>query len=142
LGLIPHLEKCLKDLHVNSIGRADKFRLEKYDIELGNCHTQKHPSEQKPIVTQSMSIKIPLTGKVEDKIELFLIATEWQNKIDTIIIEWSALERRQYDIHGIPLKQPVTKIDGAMNYNLVFDRPSYCCVTLCRQFDLTYAASF
>ncbi|MGL5059216.1 MAG: hypothetical protein ACRC62_04465 [Microcoleus sp.] len=142
LGLIPHLEKCFKDLHSTSIAPTGKFKLEQYDIELGNCHTQKHPSEQKPIVTQSMLIKIPLTGKVEDKIELFLIATELQNQIDTIIIEWSALERRQYDIHGIPLKQPITKIDGEMNYNLVFDRPNYCCVTLCRQFDLTYAANF
>ncbi|MCU0543816.1 MAG: hypothetical protein MUE44_16835 [Oscillatoriaceae cyanobacterium Prado104] len=142
LGLIPHLEKCLKDLQANSIAPAEKFKLEHYDIELGTCYTQKHPSEQKPIVTQSMSIKIPLTGKVEDKMELFLIASELQNKIDIRIIEWSALERRQYDIHGIPLKQPVTKIDGEMNYNLVFDRPNFCCITLCRQFDLTYAANF
>ncbi|MBD0308989.1 MAG: hypothetical protein ICV80_12950, partial [Microcoleus sp. T1-bin1] len=74
--------------------------------------------------------------------QLYLIATELQNQIDIKIIDWSALERRQYDIHGIPLKQPITKIDGEMNYELVFDRPHYCCITLCRQFDLSYAANF
>jgi len=87
-------------------------------------------------------IKIPLTGKVPDKMQLYLIATELQNQIDIKIIDWSALERRQYDIQGIPLKQPITKIDGEMNYDLVFDRPNYCCITLCRQFDLSYAANF
>jgi hypothetical protein len=57
--------------------------------------------------------------------ELYLIATELQNQIDIKIIDWSALERRQYDIQGISLKQPITKIDGEMNYELVFDRPNY-----------------
>ena len=56
---------------------------------------------------------------------IYLIATELQNQIDIKIIDWSALERRQYDIQGIPLKQPITKIDGEMNYELVFDRPNY-----------------
>lgn len=142
LGLIPHLEKCLKDLHASSLLSKDKFKVEPYDIELGNCHTQKFPNEQKPLVTQLVLMKIPLTGKVQDKMELFLLASELQNQIDLKIIDWSALERRQYNIHGIPLKQPVIKIDGEMNYNLVFDRPHYCCITLGRQFELTYAASF
>jgi hypothetical protein len=57
--------------------------------------------------------------------QLYLIATELQNQIDIKIIDWSALERRQYDIQGTPLKQPITKIDGEMNYELVFDRPHY-----------------
>jgi hypothetical protein len=142
LGLIPHLEKCLKDLHSSSLVSKDKFKLEPYDIELGTCHTHKLPNEQKPLVTQSVLMKVPLTGKVQDKMELFLLVAELQNQIDFKIIDWSALERRQYDIHGIPLKQPITKIDGEMTYNLVFDRPNYCCITLCRQFDLTYAANF
>jgi len=142
LGLIPHLEKCLKDLHSSSLVSQDKFKLEPYDIELGTCHTHKLPNEQKPLVTQSVLMKVPLTGKVQDKMELFLLVAELQNQIDFKIIDWSALERRQYDIHGIPLKQPITKIDGEMTYNLVFDRPNYCCITLCRQFDLTYAANF
>jgi hypothetical protein len=142
LGLIPHLEKCLKDLHSSAMASGEKFKVEPYDIELKSCHTQKHPNDQKPIVTQSVLIKIPLTGKVQDKMQLYLIATELQNQIDIKIIDWSALERRQYDIHGIPLKQPITKIDGEMNYELVFDRPNYCCITLCRQFDLSYAANF
>ena len=137
LGLIPHLEKCLKDLHTSF---KDRFKLESYDFELGNCHTHKLPNEQRPLVTQSVLMKFSLTGKVEDKMELFLVAAELQNQIDIKIIDWSALERRQYDIHGIPLKQPITKIDGEMNYNLVFDRPNHCCISLCRQFDLTYAA--
>ena len=72
-----------------------------------------------------MLIQIPLAGKVQDKMELYLIATELQNQIDIKIIDWSALERRQYDIQGISLKQPITKIDGEMNYELVFDRPNY-----------------
>ena len=125
LGLIPHLEKCLKDLHSSAMASGEKFKVEPYDIELKSCHTQKHPNDQKPIVTQSVLIKIPLTGKVPDKMQLDPIATELQNQIDIKIIDWSALERRQYDIHGIPLKQPTTKIDGEMNYELVFDRPNY-----------------
>jgi len=125
LGPIPHLEKCLKDLHSSAIASGEKFKVEPYDIELKSCHTQKHPNDQKPIVTQSVLIKIPLTGKVPDKMQLDPIATELQNQIDIKIIDWSALERRQYDIHGIPLKQPTTKIDGEMNYELVFDRPNY-----------------
>jgi hypothetical protein len=139
LGLIPHLEKCLKDLHTSEAFK-DRFKLESYDLELGNCHTQKLPNDQKPLVTQLVIMKFPLVGKVENKMQLFLLVAELQNKIDMTIIDWSALERRQYDIHGIPLKQPITKIDGEMNYNLVFDKPDYCCITLCRQFDLTYAA--
>ena len=125
LGPIPHLEKCLKDLHSSARASGDKFKVEPYDIELKSCHTQKHPNDQKPIVTQSVLIKIPLTGKVQDKMQLYLIATELQNQIDIKIIDWSALERRQYDIHGIPLKQPITKIDGEMNYELVFDQPNF-----------------
>jgi len=125
LGPIPHLEKCLKDLHSSARASGDKFKVEPYDIELKSCHTQKHPNDQKPIVTQSVLIKIPLTGKVQDKRELYPIATELQNQIDIKIIDWSALERRQYDIHGIPLKQPITKIDGEMNYELVFDQPNF-----------------
>ena len=112
LGLIPHLEKCLKDLHSSAKASGDKFKVEPYDIELKSCHTQKHPNDQKPIVTQSVLIKIPLTGKVPDKMELYPIATELQNQIDI-------------KIQGIPLKQPIAKIDGEMNYELVFDRPNY-----------------
>ena len=142
LGLIPHLEKCLKDLHSSAIANGEKFKLEPYEIELNNCHTHKLPNEQKPLVTQLVLMKFPLTGKVQDKMDLFLLVAELQNQIDIKIIDWSALERRQYDIHGIPLKQPITKIDGEMSYNLVFDKPNYCCITLCRQFELTYAANF
>ena len=125
LGLIPHLEKCLKDLHSSAIASGENFKVEPYDIELKSCHSQKYPNDQKPIVTQSVLIQIPLTGKVQDNMELYLIATELQNKIDIKIIDWSALERRQYHIQGIPLKQPITKIDGEMNYELIFDRPNY-----------------
>jgi len=142
LGLIPHLEKCLKDLHSSAIASGEKFKVEAYDIELQSCHTHKHPNDQRPIVTQSVLIKIPLTGKAEDKMHLFLIASDLQNQIDIKIIDWSALERRQYDIHGIPLKQPITKIEGEMKYELVFDRPNHCCITLFRQFDLIYAANY
>ncbi|MEG3937633.1 MULTISPECIES: hypothetical protein [unclassified Microcoleus] len=142
LGLIPHLEKCLKDLHSSAIASGEKFKVEPYDIELQSCDTQKHPNDQRPIVTQSVLIKIPLTGKAEDKMHLFLIASDLQNQIDIKIIDWSALERRQYDIHGIPLKQPITKIEGEMKYDLVFDRPNHCCITLCRKFDLIYAANY
>ena len=112
LGPIPHLEKCLKDLHSSAMASGEKFKVEPYDIELKSCHTQKHPNDQKPIVTQSVLIKIPLTGKVPDKMELYPIATELQNQIDI-------------KIQGIPLKQPIAKIDGEMNYELVFDRPNY-----------------
>jgi hypothetical protein len=87
LGLIPHLEKCLKDLHSSAIASGEKFKVEPYDIELKSCHTQKHPNDQKPIVTQSVLIKIPLTGKVQDKMQLYLIATELQNQIDIKIID-------------------------------------------------------
>ena len=59
LGLIPHLEKCLKDLHTSSLVSEDKFKLEAYDIELGHCHTQKFPNEQKPVVTQLVLMKFP-----------------------------------------------------------------------------------
>ena len=48
LGLIPHLEKCLKDLHSSAIATGEKFKLEPYDLELGHCHTYKLPNEQKP----------------------------------------------------------------------------------------------
>jgi hypothetical protein len=108
-----------------ALASGEKFKVEPYDIELKSCHTQKYPNDQKPIVTQSVLIKIPLTGKVQDKMELYPIATELQNQIDIKVIDWGTLERRQYDIHGIPLKQPITKIDGEMNYELVFDRPNY-----------------
>ncbi|MFS8119490.1 MAG: hypothetical protein ACMG55_13540, partial [Microcoleus sp.] len=87
LGLIPHLEKCLKDLHSSAIASGEKFKVEPYDIELNNCHTHKHPNDQRPIVTQSVLIKIPLTGKAEDKMHLFLIASDLQNQIDIKIID-------------------------------------------------------
>jgi hypothetical protein len=103
-------------LHSSAIANGDKFKVEPYDIELKSCHTQKHPNDQKPLVTQLVLMKIPLTGKVQDKIHLYPLATELQNPIDIKIIDWSALERRQYDIQGIPLKQPIAKIDGQMNY--------------------------
>jgi len=34
LELIPHLEKCLKDLHSSAIASGEKFKVEPYDIEL------------------------------------------------------------------------------------------------------------
>jgi hypothetical protein len=93
LGLIPHLEKCLKDLHSSAIATGEKFKLEPYDLELGHCHTYKLPNEQKPLVTQLVLMKFPLTGQVQDKMELCLLVAELQNQIDIKIIDWSALER-------------------------------------------------
>jgi hypothetical protein len=142
LGLLPHIERCLNDWLGTLTGEGNIFQLDPYDLELGNCYTHRSTNGQKPLVTQSVSLKFMLTGIVEDKLKLLLFASELQNLIDIKIIDWSAMERRQYDIHGIPLKQPVTKIDGKICYELATDPSNTCYITLHRQFDLAYAANF
>lgn len=142
LGLLPHIERCLNDWLATFTDERNIFQLDPYDLELGTCHTHRSANDQKPLVTQSVSIQFMLTGVVEDKLKLLLLASELQNLIDIKIIEWSALERRQYDIHGIPLKQPVTTIEGEIDYELATDTSNTCYIILYRQFELTYAANY
>lgn len=140
LGLIPHLDKSIKDLQASLLQDFSQFKLAPYDFEFGHCHTHKSTNESKPLVTQLISLRFSLTGQVADKLQLFLLAAELQNHIDIKLIEWSALERRQYDIHGIPLKQPVTKIEGDMDYQVPSSDGKSCQITLHRQFEVTYLA--
>ena len=142
LGLLPHIERCLNDWLATFAGESNIFQLHPYDLELGNCHTHRSANDKNPLVSQSVSIELMLTGVVEDKLKLLLLASELQNLIDIKIIEWSALERRQYDIHGIPLKQPVTTVEGEIDYEVATDSSKDCYVILHRQFELTYAANF
>ncbi len=140
LGLIPHLEKCLNDFQASLSGTHSTFHVGSYDVELGTANTHRSANEQKPLVTQSISLTVPLAGLAQDKLELFLLGSELQNKIDLKIIEWSELERRQYDIHGIPLKQPVTRIEGAIEYQLAVDPANSSRLMIQRKFDITYGA--
>ena len=139
LGLLPNLERRLKDLETNLINQRQDFHLEGYDLDLGKCQTDATANEPRPLVTQAVSMKFPMTGRGEDKFELLLLASEFQNKLDTTIFQWSNLEWSQFEK---PLKRQVTHVAGRIDYTLIDPSVNSCRITVYRDFDLTYTVTF
>ncbi|MFB2839093.1 hypothetical protein [Floridanema evergladense] len=140
LGLFPQIDKTIKDIQTNFSEYKETFHFEHYDLELGTCHSQVTPNDARPIIAQSLVMKFPIIGLTKDKFELLMLAAEIQNNLDATIMDWSTRERSQYD--NKPLRRPITAVSGKIDFQTV-DKPSNsCCVTIYREFELTYAASF
>ncbi|HEY9848834.1 MAG TPA: hypothetical protein V6D28_05220 [Leptolyngbyaceae cyanobacterium] len=139
LGLLPHIDKSLNEIQDNFGDKQEIFNLHPYDVNFGECQTHVTPNDVKPIVTQIVSIGFPLTGLVKNKVELLILAAEFQNAIDAGIIDWSTRERSQYD--NKPLRRPVSTITGKLDYEVLSEPANSCRMTIYREFELTYAAT-
>ncbi len=140
LGLLPHIDKSLKEMQFDFGNQQENFKWEPYDLEFGECQTHMTPNDIKPIVSQLVSIRFPVLGQIKDKFEILMLAAEFQNSLDAAIIDWSTRERSQYD--NKPLRRPVSTITGKLDYELVKEPANSCRVTIYRDFELTYAATF
>lgn len=137
LGLLPQLDSRLQEVEKKFQQQIETLKLGAYDLELGGCNTIAS-NEPRPVITQSVTLKLFLTGEHQDKLELFLLASELQNIVDAAILEWSNREWHQFEK---PLKRPLTQITGGLEYE-VNDKLTASRVTLYRQFDLIYNLSF
>ena len=140
LGLLPYIDNCLKDIQAHFADKQGIFKLEPYDLQLGECQTHVTPNDSKPIVTQVVSIRLPVSGLAKDKFELLMLGAEFQNWIDAAIIDWSTRERSQYD--NKPLRRPVSTVTGKLDYELVKTGGDSGRVMIYREFELTYAVTF
>lgn len=140
LGLLPYIEKSLKDIQEKLGEKQDIFQMEPYDFEFGECQTHVTPNDVKPLVNQIVSMKFALKGAAKDKFELLMLAAELQNYLDVAIVDWSTRERSQYD--NKPLRRPISTITGKVDYEVMADPPSSCRVIIYRDFELTYAATY
>ena len=138
LGLLPYIEKSLKEIQNRFADKQEIFQLDTYDLQFGECQTHVTPNEAKPIVTQVVSMRFPVKGLAKDKIELLMLAAEFQNWLDAAIVDWSTRERSQYD--NKPLRRPVSTITGKLDCELLAQPANSCRVTIYRDFELTYAA--
>lgn len=139
LGLLPHIDKSIKEIQNNFGDKQEIFNLHPYDVNFGECQTHMTPNDVKPIITQIVSISFPLTGLVKNKFELLILAAEFQNAIDAAIVDWSTRERSQYD--NKPLRRPVSTITGKLDYETLAQPPNSCRITIRRDFELTYGAT-
>ncbi len=139
LGLIPQLEQCLNDIEVSFGDKLENLHLEPYDFQFGSCNTSATTNGPRPLITQSISMRFPITGSAEDQFELLLLASEVQNTLDAAIFDWSNLEWYQFEK---PLKRPVTQITGYLDYKLLEQPANSCRITVYREFDFTYAVTF
>ncbi|MBD2183179.1 hypothetical protein H6S82_29235 [Planktothrix sp. FACHB-1355] len=140
LGLLPHIDRWLKDIQTQLGDKQENFRLDAYDLEFGECQTHVTPNDVKPIVTQLVSMRFPLIGPIKDKFKLLMLAAEFQNSLDAGIIDWSTRERSQYD--NKPLRRPISTITGKLDCESLGEPTNSCRITIYRDFELTYAASF
>jgi hypothetical protein len=140
LGLFPQIDQAIKDIQTNFTEYKEVFHFEHYDLELGTCQTHVTANDARPIISQFVIMKFPIVGLIKDKFELLILAAEIQNNLDATIMDWSTRERSQYD--NKPLRRPITAVAGKIEFQTI-DKPSNsCCVTISREFELTYAASF
>ncbi|RUR85923.1 hypothetical protein ACF3DV_23210 [Chlorogloeopsis fritschii PCC 9212] len=137
LGLLPYLDERLKTIET-SFKQVENLQLQPYDLLFGDCNTIA-ANEPRPLITQSISLKIFLTGNTKDKFELLLIASELQNMVDAAVFEWSNREWHQFEK---PLKRPITQITGGLDYELLQDAANICRLTIYREFGLTYPLTF
>jgi hypothetical protein len=140
LGLFPQIEKAIKDIQTNFTEYKEVFHFEHYDLELSTCQTHVTANDARPIIAQSIIMKFPIVGLIKDKFELLMLAAEIQNYLDATIMDWSTRERSQYD--NKPLRRPITSVAGNIDFQTVDQPMNSCCVTIYREFELTYAASF
>jgi len=140
LGLLPQIDKSIKDIQTNFTQYKEVFHFEPYDLEWGSCQTHVTPNDARPIITQTITMKFPIVGLAKDKLELLILAAEIQNNLDATIMDWSTRERVQYD--NKPLRRPITTVSGKLDCQMLDQSGNYCCITLYREFELTYAASF
>lgn len=139
LGLLPHLDRRLEDIETYFRDRLEDLHLEPYDLQFDNCNTLAAVNEPRPLITQSISMRFSMTGSAKDKIELLLLASEFQNMLDAAIFEWSNREWHQFEK---PLRRPVTQITGRLDYKLVGQPANSCRITVYREFELIYAVTF
>jgi hypothetical protein len=137
LGLLPYLDERLKKIET-SFKQVENLQFQPYDLLFGDCNTLA-ANEPRPLITQSISLKIFLTGNTKDKFELLLIASELQNMVDAAVFEWSNREWHQFEK---PLKRPITQITGGLDYELLQDAANICRLTIYREFGLTYPLTF
>jgi hypothetical protein len=137
LGLLPYLDERLKKIET-SFKQVENLQFQSYDLLFGDCNTLA-ANEPRPLITQSISLKIFLTGNTKDKFELLLIASELQNMVDAAVFEWSNREWHQFEK---PLKRPITQITGGLDYELLQDAANICRLTIYREFGLTYPLTF
>lgn len=140
LGLFPQIDKAIKDIQTNFTEYKEIFHFEHYDLELGTCQTHVTANDARPIIAQSIIMKFPIIGLTKDKFDLLMLAAEIQNNLDATIMDWSTRERSQYD--NKPLRRPITTVDGKIDFQTGEQPNNSCCVTIIREFELTYAASF
>ncbi|HEY9301589.1 MAG TPA: hypothetical protein VIQ31_35555 [Phormidium sp.] len=140
LGLFPRIDQAIKDIQTNFTEYKKVFHFEHYDLEFGTCQTHVTANDARPIISQLVIMKFPMIGLVKDKFELLMLAAEIQNNLDATIMDWSTRERSQYD--NKPLRRPITAVGGKIDFQIIEQPNNSCCVTIYRDFELTYAASF
>lgn len=138
LGLLPHLDERLQEVAQLFQQQQKNLLLLPYELQLGNCQTIA-ANEPRPLITQSISLKLFMSGSGQHKIELLLLASELQNAVDAAIFAWSNREWHQFEK---PLKRPVTQILGGLEDELLDNSTQSYRITIYREFDLIYTLSF
>lgn len=138
LGLLPHLDECLQEIEKLFQQQQENLLFPPYELQFGNCNTIA-ANEPRPLITQSISLKLFMTGSGENKLELLLLASELQNAVDAAIFTWSNREWHQFEK---PLKRPVTQILGGLEDELLDNSNQSYRITIYREFDLIYTLSF
>ncbi|MCX7595711.1 MAG: hypothetical protein N2235_18515 [Fischerella sp.] len=138
LGLLPHLDERLQRTKKSFQERHKNLEFQPYDLLFSDCNTLA-ANEPRPLITQSITLKLSMTGTAKDKFELLLLASELQNTVDAAIFEWSNREWHQLEK---PLKRPITQITGGLDSEFLQHPAESCRVTIYREFDLTYTLIF
>ncbi|MBW4643419.1 MAG: hypothetical protein KME23_10585 [Goleter apudmare HA4340-LM2] len=138
LGLLPHLDERLQEIEKLFQQQQENLQFPPYELQFGNCNTLA-ANEPRPLITQSVSLQLFMTGSAKDKLELLLLASELQNAVDAAIFEWSNREWYQFEK---PLKRPVTQIVGGLDGELLDNAAKSYRITIYREFDLIYTLSF
>ncbi|NWF58712.1 MAG: hypothetical protein HXY43_05210 [Fischerella sp.] len=138
LGLLPHLDERLKRIEKSFQERYKNLQFQPYDLLFSDCNTLA-ANEPRPLITQSIALKLFMTASAEDKFELLLLASELQNTVDAAIFEWSNREWHQFEK---PLKRPITQITGGLESEFLQNPTDSCRITIYREFDLTYVLTF
>jgi hypothetical protein len=138
LGLLPHLDNRIDELEKKLKQEYQNLQIQTYNLQFGDCSTLS-ANEPRPLITQLISLEFFIAANAEDKLELFLLASELQNTVDAAIYEWSNQEWHQFEK---PLKRPVTQITGGLDYQLLENSATSCRISIYREFGLTYPVIF
>jgi hypothetical protein len=138
LGLLPYLDERLQEIETSFQQQQESLLFSPYELCFGNCNTIS-ANEPRPLITQSIALKLFMTGSNKNKLELLLLASELQNAVDAAIFAWSNREWHQFEK---PLKRPVTQILGGLEDELLENPTQSYRITLYREFDLIYTLSF